>query len=244
MTFSIAARCPDTGNLGVAVSTAVPAVGAICPFGAPDVGVVSTQAWVNPYLGIDGVELLRQGVPANDVLNRLIAKDPGRDMRQLGVVDRLGHAAAYTGSACTGWCGHLIGEGYTIQGNMLTGGETLQAMADSFAGSAGEELAERLVRALEAGQSVGGDKRGRQSAAMKVYAREEYPYLDLRVDEHPDPVAELRRLFEVARSQLLPFVNMMPTRADAIGSHDEVVEQFILLSPAERARVGDPSSLQ
>lgn len=239
MTFSISARCPRTGKFGVAVSTAVPAVGAICPFGAPGVGAIATQAWVNPYLGIDGIELLRQGLGAEEVLQHLIGEDPGRDMRQLGVVDRLGRAAAYTGSACTGWCGHLVGDGYTIQGNMLTGGDTLQAMADSFAASAEEDLPERLVRALEAAQSVGGDKRGRQSAAVKVYATEEYPYLDLRVDEHSEPVAELRRVFEVAQRQLLPFVAMMPTRADAVGGHDEQVEQFILLSPQDRAKRGD-----
>ena len=236
MTFSIAARCSRSGMTGVAVSTAVPAVGAICVFGGPRIGAIATQSWVNPYLGIDGVRLLRQGLSANEVLDQLIRQDPGRDIRQLGIVDGHGGAAAHSGSGCTTWFGDITGPGYSIQGNMLTGGNTLEAMKESFESSDDENLPERLVRALEAGQSVGGDKRGRQSAAVKVYAAEEYPYLDLRVDEHPDPVAELRRVYEVARRQLLPFIEMMPTRQDPIGGHDEAVEKFILLSPEERAR--------
>jgi uncharacterized Ntn-hydrolase superfamily protein len=236
MTFSIVARCPRTGMTGVAVSTAVPAVGAICAFGAPGVGSIATQSWANPYLGIDGVELLRQGLSAPEVLEKLISEDPGRDMRQLGIVDGHGGVAVHSGTKCTSWFGDIAGPGYSIQGNMLTGGETLEAMKDSFEATADAELPERLVSALEAGQAVGGDKRGRQSAAMKIYAREEYPYLDLRVDEHSEPVAELRRVYEVARHQLLPFIAMMPTRNDPIGGHDHEVEQFILLSPQERAR--------
>jgi uncharacterized Ntn-hydrolase superfamily protein len=220
---------------GVAVSTAVPAVGAICCFGAPGVGAVATQSWANPYLGIDGVELLRSGLSAEQVVERLIGADPGRDMRQLGVVDAQGNSAAHSGASCTDWFGHVTGPGYSIQGNMLTGGETVQAMQESFESTASLDLPERLVRALEAGQAVGGDKRGRQSAAVKVYWREEYPYLDLRVDEHAQPVAELRRVLEVARRQLIPFIEMMPTREDPIGGHDEAVEQFILLSPEDRA---------
>jgi uncharacterized Ntn-hydrolase superfamily protein len=236
MTFSIVARFPRTAMSGVAVSTAVPAVGAICAFGAPGVGSIATQSWANPYLGIDGVELLKQGLSAEDVVERLIGDDPGRDMRQLGLVDGQGRSAAYSGAQCTSWFGDITGDGYSIQGNMLTGGETLQAMQANFESTTEQGLPERLIAALEAGQSMGGDKRGRQSAAVKIYASEAYPYLDLRVDEHPDPVAELRRVFEVARRQLMPFIAMMPTRHDPIGGHDPEVEQFILLSPHERAR--------
>ena len=179
---------------------------------------------------------MRQGLSAPEVLEKLISEDPGRDMRQLGIVDGQGGVAVHSGTKCTSWFGDIAGPGYSIQGNMLTGGETLEAMKDSFEATADAELPERLVSALEAGQAVGGDKRGRQSAAMKIYAREEYPYLDLRVDEHSEPVAELRRVYEVARHQLLPFIAMMPTRNDPIGGHDHEVEQFILLSPQERAR--------
>jgi uncharacterized Ntn-hydrolase superfamily protein len=214
---------------GVAVSTAVPAVGAICSFGGPGIGSIATQSWVNPYLGIDGMGLLRRGLKAAEVLEELITQDPGRDMRQLGIVDGYGGSAAYTGSDCTDWSGHVIGQGYSIQGNMLTGGEPLEAMRESFDSSDEKDLPERLVSALEAGQSVGGDKRGRQSAAVKVYAAEEYPYLDLRVDEHPDPVTELRRVYEVARQQLLPFIRIMPSRQDPIGGHDEAVVRTVFI---------------
>ncbi len=235
MTFSIAARCPETGMLGVAVSTAVPAVGAICCFGAPGVGAIATQSWVNPYLGIDGVELLKQGMGADEVVERLISKDPGRDVRQLGIVDAKGNSASYSGTQCTSWFGHRTGLGYTIQGNMLVGAATLQAMEGRFTSTEGADFPERLVSSLEAGQAAGGDKRGRQSAAVKIWNTEEYPFLDLRVDEHAEPVDELRRVFEVARRQLLPFVKMMPTRQDPVGGHDAEVEKFILLSPQERA---------
>lgn len=240
MTFSVAARCARTGMLGVAVSTAVPAVGALCPFVSADTGAMATQSWVNPYLGLDGLELLRQGIAAAVVLDQLLGADPGREVRQLGIVDNQGRSASFTGAECTGWAGHRTGAGYAAQGNMLTGGEVVEAMAESFEQSESEELPERLVRALEAGQSVGGDKRGRQSASVRVFASEDYPYLDLRVDEHPQPVAELRRVWEVAQQQLLPFVKMMATRDDPIGKHDQRVVDFILLSPEERAARGGP----
>lgn len=233
-TFSIAARCPRTGMLGVAVSTAVPGVGALCPFARANVGAIATQSFVNPYLGIDGLKLLAGGPPAREALDRLIADDPGRSVRQVGVVDASGRAAAYSGAECVPWFGHLVGDGYAVQGNMLVGEETLRALAASFASSAHEDLPERLVRALEAGQAAGGDKRGRQSAALLVVHEEEYPYIELRVDEHPDPVFELRRVFEVAKRQLLPFVTGLPTRRQPLGSLPQDVRDALLRAPDER----------
>ena len=233
-TFSIAARCPRTGMLGVAVSTAVPAVGGICPFIRPGVGAVSTQSWVNPYLGIDGLELMAGGRSAREALDRLMAEDPGKAVRQLGLVDAEGRSAAWTGEDCVPWCGHITGDGFAVQGNMLVGEATTQAMAEAFERSAALSLPERLVIALEAGQAAGGDKRGRQSAALKVYWKEEYPYCDLRVDEHRHPVAELRRVFEVACHQLLPFIKGMPTRADPLGGLPEAVTSMLLTPPPYR----------
>jgi uncharacterized Ntn-hydrolase superfamily protein len=128
-TFSIAARCPRTRMLGIAVSTAVPAVGGLCSFVAPRIGAIATQSWVNPYLGIDGLALLKEGMTAKAALDRLIADDPGREVRQLGIVDAEGGVAAFTGKECTSWCGHEVGEGFTVQGNMLVGGDTVAAMA-------------------------------------------------------------------------------------------------------------------
>ena len=233
-TFSISARCAETGMLGVAVSTAVPGVGGICPFVRPGIGAVSTQAWVNPYLGIDAIELLAQGKSAEETVGNLIDADPGRAVRQLGIVDAQGGSCAWTGEDCVDWAGHETGPGVSVQGNMLVGPETVAAMFKTFTDTAGESLPERLVKVLEAGQAAGGDKRGKQSAAMVVFDRESYPYLDLRVDEHYAPVAELHRVFEVAKKQYLPFVVGMPTRANPMGALGEEVTDMLMLNPADR----------
>jgi uncharacterized Ntn-hydrolase superfamily protein len=233
-TFSIAARCGRSGMFGVAVSTAVPGVGGICPFVRAGVGAVSTQSWVNPYLGIDGIRLLGEGMSAQAALDRVIAEDPGRDVRQVGLVDRSGASAAWSGKDCTPWFGHITGPNYAVQGNMLVGEPTITAMAEAFERSEQLELPERLLVVLEAGQAAGGDKRGRQSAALKVMHEEEYPYLDLRVDEHRHPVAELRRVFEVARQQYLPFIVGMPTRAAPLGSLPEEIGAMLLTPPPYR----------
>lgn len=233
-TFSIAARCTRTGKLGVAVSTAVPAVGGICPFIEPGIGAIATQSWVNPYLGIDGLKLLREGLSASETLDRLTAEDPGRDARQLGIVDREGRTAAHTGSGCIAWAGHIEGDGFSVQGNMLIGAATIEAMAEAAAKSAAFDLHERLMLALEAGQAAGGDKRGKQSAALKVFSKEAYAWLDIRVDEHRHPVQELRRVFEIAKLQLLPFIEGMPSRHDPIGHIPASVTAMIMTPPPYR----------
>ena len=237
MTFSIVGRCAETGRLGVAVSTAVPAVGMLCPFARPGVGAIATQAFVNPYLGPDGLDLLAQGLTAQETLDRLVAGDPGREVRQLGVVDAQGRSAAFSGRGCTGWFGHQNGENYSTQGNILVGEETITAMAAAFAAHADEDLPERLLRALEAGQAAGGDKRGRQSAALYVVDRETaYAYVDLRVDEHPDPVVELRRIFEVVKARQLAFIRRLPTRDNPMGGMTpEELQQRLTDAEAERA---------
>jgi uncharacterized Ntn-hydrolase superfamily protein len=237
-TFSISARCARTGMLGVAVSTAVPGVGGICAFGKPAVGAISTQSWVNPYLGIDGLKLLEQGSTAQQALDVLIEADPGKDVRQLGIVDARGGSAAWSGSQCTNWFGHITGPDFSVQGNMLVGERTIQEMAEAFENSADLTLPERLIAVLEDGQSAGGDKRGRQSAALLVYRTEEFPYLSLRVDEHAHPVAELRRIFEVARYQLLPFVDGMPSRKNPMGDLPKAVMDMLMTPPSCRPRAG------
>lgn len=197
-------------------------------------GAIATQSWVNPYLGIDGLRLLAEGLSAQDALDRLISEDPGRDDRQLGIVDAQGRAAAYTGRGCVTWAGHVVGDGFSVQGNMLVGEETVVRMAEAARDGTALDLPERLMRVLEAGQAAGGDKRGRQSAALKVYHVEEYPWLDLRVDEHPDPVAELRRVLEVAKLQLMPFIGGMPSRRNPLGGIPQEVTAMLLTSPADR----------
>lgn len=240
-TFSIVARCPRTGMLGVSVATAMPAVGSNCPFARAGVGAIATQSWVNPYLGIDGIRLLGDGLPAGEVLRRLLAADPRAELRQIGIVDRHHRSAAYSGSSCSPWFGDRTGPGYAVQGNMLTGPEVVDAMEASFLATVEKDLPERLVAALEAGQQVGGDRRGKQSAALLVAHREEYPFLDLRVDEHREPVAELRRVFEVARRQLQPFVATFPTRDNPLGSDDPGVSRMVAKAPADRAKAAPGS---
>ena len=217
-TFSIVARCPRTGMVGVAVCTAVPAVGALCPFAQPGVGAIATQSFVNPYLGIDGLMLLKEGLSAEATVMQLLANDPGRDVRQLSIVDHRGTAATFTGKGCLPWCGHVVGDGYAVAANMMVDDTTVSAMTRAFEETVKAELPERLLKALEAGDVTSGDYRGRQSAALLVYHTEAYPYRSLRVDEHRSPVAELRRIFTLSEQQLFPFVDALPTRESPTGT--------------------------
>lgn len=228
MTFSIAARCPETGMVGVAVSTALLCVGQLCPFPRAGVGAISTQSFVNPYLGLHGLDYLAAGMDAAAVRDRLAEEDEGRTLRQFSVVDRHGNSAAYTGSDCVLWCGHRTGDGYAVAGNMLVGEETITAMTNSYEASAGEPFTERLMRALEAGQAAGGDRRGRQSAALKVMDTEDYPTVDIRVDDHPDPVVELRRIWSLYNQGFSDVLQMMPTKAHPAGLFDlEALRPFL-----------------
>lgn len=233
-TFSIAARCPRTGMLGVAVSTAVPAVGSLCPHVLPGVGAVTTQAWVNPYLGFQAIKELNSGKGADQTLVDVLAGDAGSAVRQIGIVDAAGRAASWTGEDCTPWCGHVTGPGYAIQGNMLTGPEVIVGMEQAFIASEGSEVAERMLLALEAGQSAGGDKRGKQSAALLVYDTECYPWVDLRVDEHRHPVAELRRIWSIYLQQLRPFLVGMPKKDGELGQISPDVTKMLLTPPPYR----------
>lgn len=218
MTFSITARCEKTGQFGVAVSTRVPAVGSLCPFAKAGTGAIATQSFVNPYIGVNGLKYLEQGLSASEVLKKVLAEDPEPELRQVAIVDKKGNSVAFTGDKSDTWKGHLTGENYAVAGNMLVGEDTIKEMARAFEDNSDSSFAERLLSALEAGQTAGGDKRGRQSAALYVVSTEAYPFLDLRVDEHEDPVKELRRVFEVAQKQLSPFINMLPTRDNPKGS--------------------------
>ena len=173
-TFTIVGRCARTGMLGVAVCTAAPAVGGYCPFVRAKAGAVATMSWVNPYLAIDGLALMADGVSARDALDQLIAADPGSAVRQVGMVDAQGGSAAFTGADCGPWCGHVHGENVSAQGNILVGEGTVSAMAETFQKTERLELPERLLLALEAGQTAGGDARGKQSAALLIHWKEEY----------------------------------------------------------------------
>ena len=202
-TYSIAACDLEAGQWGVATQSKFLAVGSVVPWAEPGVGAIATQAYANPRYGPEGLALLREGLDAQAVVDRLTAADDDREHRQVGVVDRRGGSASFTGSECMDWAGGLTAPGYAAQGNILVGEETVAALAATFTATAGRPLAERLIACLAAAQAAGGDRRGQQSAALLVverdggYAKLSDILVDLRVDEHPTPVAELARLYEL-----------------------------------------------
>jgi uncharacterized Ntn-hydrolase superfamily protein len=222
MTWSIVARDPATGAHAVAVATCAFAVGARVPHGCGGVGAVATQSFVNPFAGIDGLRLLQEGRSAEEVIAIVTAADPGALNRQIHVIDRDGRTAAFTGAACVDWCGSVAGEQVSVAGNMLAGPDVIAATLATYQAAAGRDFDDRLIAALEAGEKAGGDKRGRQSAAIRVWGTEIYPAIDIRVDDHADPVAELRRLWRVAHQRYVPFQAAGPTRASPGGVLDRV----------------------
>ena len=219
MTWSIIARDPSTGAFGVAIATRFFAVGALCPHAASGTGALSTQALINPHYGPQGLELLRSRVPAPEIVKRLVAPDEGREQRQLHVIDAAGRIGQHTGKQCVDWCGAVSGDGFSVAGNMLSNGNVVRDTADAYQRSKAS-FAERLIAALEAGEAAGGDKRGKQSAALLIYSTEEYPDLNLRVDDHADPLAELRRLYDKAHERFIPFMRCGPRKASPWGTLD------------------------
>jgi len=203
-TFSIVAADPATGQIGVAVESKFPAVGAIVPAARAGAGAVATQAAANVAWKDEALKLLAQGLAPEDVLKRLVDADPGRDDRQIGIVDAKGRSASFTGKRCFDHASGITGDGFTVQGNILAGRAVVEAAAKGYqaARAAGKPLAERLLEALEAGQAAGGDRRGQESAALLVvkpgggYGGSGDVWVDLRVDDHPTPIVELRRLYE------------------------------------------------
>jgi uncharacterized Ntn-hydrolase superfamily protein len=202
-TYSIVGCDLEARQWGVAVQSKFLAVGSVVPWAEPEVGAIATQAYANPRYGPDGLALLREGLSAGEVVERLTGEDGGRDERQLGVVDASGASAAWTGSGCLDWAGNRTGESYSAQGNILVSGETVDALADTFEANSGRPLAERLLEALAAAQAAGGDSRGQQSAALLVvernggYAALSDVLVDLRVDDHERPIDELARVYEL-----------------------------------------------
>jgi uncharacterized Ntn-hydrolase superfamily protein len=245
-TYSIAACDLDAGQWGVATQSKFLAVGSVVPWAEPGIGAIATQAYANPRYGPEGLALLREGAPAQEAVERLTAADDGRDHRQLGVVDGEGRSATFTGSACMEWAGGVTGPCFAAQGNILVGEETVAALATTFTGTAGRPLAERLLECLAAAQAAGGDRRGQQSAALLVverdggYAGLSDVLVDLRVDDHAQPVTELARLY---RMHDLLFGKTPPERwvdvDDAL--RDELAERLARLGYAgdlQRALAG------
>jgi uncharacterized Ntn-hydrolase superfamily protein len=220
MTWSIIARDNASGRLGIAVATKFFAVGARVPHIAAGFGGIATQALVNPYYGIDGVKLLREGRAPREIVDTLTADDGGRESRQLHVMDVSGRVAAHTGKDCVDWCGHIEGSGFSIAGNMLAGARVLDDTAKAYQDASDLSFPQRLIAAMRAGEAAGGDKRGKQSAALLIGGEEEWSELDLRVDDHHDPLAELERLEAVSRERWVHFREFMPTRKNPAGITD------------------------
>ena len=223
MTWSIIARDQATGHIGIAVATRFFAVGARVPHIAAGFGGIATQALSNPYYGIDGVKLLREGRSPRDIIKTLIATDSGRESRQLHIMDAVGDVACHTGRECVDWCGHVRGEGFSIAGNMLAGARVLDDTAQTYIASESLPFPERLLAAMRSGEAAGGDKRGKQSAALLIHGEEEWSVLDLRVDDHADPLAELERLEAVSRERWVHFRRYLPTRTNPGGITDRAV---------------------
>jgi uncharacterized Ntn-hydrolase superfamily protein len=223
MTWSIIAKDNATGQIGIAVATKFFAVGARVPHIAAGIGAIATQALVNPYYGIDGLKLLREGRSPRDIIETLIAGDAGHASRQLHIMDAKGQIAAHTGKDCVDWYGHLEGDGFSIAGNMLAGGRVLDDTAKAYVANIGMPFARRLITAMCAGELAGGDKRGKQSAALLIHGEEEWSDLDLRVDDHIDPLAELERLEAVSRERWVHFRKYLPSRKNPAGITDRAV---------------------
>ena len=235
MTWSIIARDELTGQFGIAVATCFFAVGARVPHVAPGVGAIATQALVNPYYGIDGLKLLREGRQPREVIETLIAADAGRESRQLHMMDAAGRIASHTGRECVIWCGHIEGKGFSIAGNMLTGARVLDDTAETYIARESLPFAQRLIAAMRSGEAVGGDKRGKQSAALVIYDEDEWSALDLRVDDNPDPLAELDRLEQVSRERWVHFRKFLPSRKNRAGVTDrKIIEASMEAAVADR----------
>lgn len=230
MTWSLLARAPD-GTFGVAIASRFFAVGALCVHTQRGVGAVSTQALMNPLLGPLGLKGMQEGIASEQIMQNLLATDEGRDQRQVHLLPSQGAPVAHTGKSCIDWCGHLAGENFSIAGNMLAGPQVLEETAKAFMASEGLPLAQRLILGMQAGERAGGDKRGKQSAALRIHADEDYLQLDIRVDDHDEPLLELQRLYNKSLERFQPFLTCLPGRHSPSGITDRSliearIEQF------------------
>lgn len=234
MTWSIIARDEATGRVGIIVASRFFAVGAVVPYVKTGTGAVATQAFINPFYGPQGLALLQAGASAEDTVKFLTAGDDGRDHRQVHAMDRQGRFSAFTGAACVDWCGHCIRAGLSVAGNMLTGPEVIDATIAVYEASLGIPFARRLIAAMKAGEAAGGDRRGRQSAALLIHDEQDYPLLDIRADDHADPLRELERLEAVARERWVHFRRFVPSKENPNGLADRLdLDERIAASVAE-----------
>ena len=237
MTWSICALDRATGQLGVAVASRFFAVGALCPAIRAGKGALSTQALINPLYARDGLVLFDQGLDPKAIVATLVGADDGREMRQFHVIDAKGASAQHTGKNCIEWCGHRSGPGYSMAGNMLAGPQVLEETERAYVAASAMPFAERLMTAIEAGEAAGGDKRGKQGAAIVIHSTEDYPLLSLRVDDHTDPLAELRRLYAASMERFQAFMSCLATNANPTGIIDRAeIDARVARFQAERAK--------
>jgi len=207
-TFSVVARDPSNGDFGIVVQSKFPAVGSVVPWAKAEIGAIATQAWANVSYGPRGLDLLMAGKTASETLRILLKEDSGAQHRQVGIVDKNGHAVSHTGKECMNWAGHYVGKGFACQGNILASEDVITNMASAYEKAEGD-LIDKLFAAINAGQAAGGDRRGMQSAAILVVRKEggyeggNDRYVDVRVDEHPSPIKELERIFKIYDMTLL-----------------------------------------
>lgn len=220
MTWSIVAHDPETGAFAVAVATRAFAVGAFCPFVRSGIGAVSTQSMTNRYLAPAALDGMARGLSPADAIEGALAGDEGRGLRQIHGVDRHGRVSAWTGQNCVEWCGSVAAEGVSVAGNMLSGERVVAATLETWLAESALPFPERLMAAMEAGEEAGGDRRGRQSAALKLITTEDFPDLDLRVDDHAEPLVEMRRLLEIWRREGASRVATSPSRSNPSGVTD------------------------
>jgi uncharacterized Ntn-hydrolase superfamily protein len=240
MTWSIVARDRCTGEFGVLCASRALAVGAVVPYGAGRIGALATQALANPYYGVDGLRLLQEGRSARETVTLLIAADEGRAHRQLQLVDREGRTASHTGPACLGWSGAIAAPGVSVAGNMLADPAVVEATLAAYLDAANRDFDERLLVAMEAGERAGGDRRGRQSCALRIWSDAPFPRFDLRVDDHPEPLTELRRLWRLAHEGYVPFQRLLPSRADPVGCLDREAAYRACADHAEHWKARHP----
>jgi len=235
MTWSIVARDPQTGYFGVAVATRFFAVGALVPHVRGGKCAVATQAFVSPLWGMEAADRLAAGETPEAVIADLVARDQGQSQRQIHMIDAQGRIAAHTGAKCIDWCGQVQAEGVSVAGNMLANERVIADTLSCYLDHPDLPFAERLLTAMEAREAAGGDKRGKQSAALRIHRSEDYPWVDIRTDDHPDPLAELRRLYDVAHERYLIVADAMPTRANFSGVTDRTeIDRAIAAEEARR----------
>ena len=240
MTYSILAHDARQGLFGLAVASKFFAVGAVCPWSGGPHGAAMSQALPNPELGHRALGLLAEGHDAGDVVTMLKGMDQGIDQRQFHVIDVRGGAAAHTGENCVDWCGHVSAPGVSVAGNMLAGQAVVRDTLTCWQDRADLPIVERLIAAMQAGEDAGGDKRGRQSIALRIQGPEIFPRLDLRVDDHPDPIRELERLYAVAQERFIPFSTGMPRSGRPYGILDRDVIEQIIERDAGHPLIADP----